>query len=311
MEFGDKGSVCVTGGTGFIASWMIKLLLEQGYSVHTTIRPDPENRRDISFLTTLAGANEKLRIFRADLSDPDSFDAGIEGFKKVVYTSSSAAVWYYSGRQDVDVMMDESFWTDIDFLRETKPYGTSYAISKTSTERAALEFAAQHGLDLVTIVPPLVVGPFVCPKLPGSVHCSLAPILLGSQNPDVSMDHHQNQQVLISYLVNASMVHVDDLSRAHIFLLEHPTARGRYICSSHTITLENILQILSTKYPEFSIPKAESFADFEAAKLPGLSSRRLLDTGLKFNYGVEDMYDGAIKCCKEKKKAFSSKIFTI
>ncbi|OMO56317.1 NAD-dependent epimerase/dehydratase [Corchorus olitorius] len=43
MEFGDKGSVCVTGGTGFIASWMIKMLLEQGYSVHTAIRPDSGN----------------------------------------------------------------------------------------------------------------------------------------------------------------------------------------------------------------------------------------------------------------------------
>ncbi|OMO56316.1 NAD-dependent epimerase/dehydratase [Corchorus olitorius] len=352
MEFGEKGSVCVTGGTGFIGSWMIKLLLEQGYSVHTTIRfrPDPEeNTRNISFLTSLPGANEKLKIFRADLSDPDSFDAAIEGCKgvihvatpidfqdkepeaavteraingtlgilkaclksktvqKVVYTSSAAAV-RNSRCQDVETM-DESFWTDIDFLREKKPYGSSYSISKTLTERAALEFAAQHGLDLVTIVPPLVVGPFICPKLPGSVHCLLAPILLGSQNQNesgsfvrnVSMDHHQNHKVLISYLVNASMVHVDDLSRAHIFLLEHPSAKGRYICSSHTITLEKILQILSTKYPEFSIPNAESFADFNGAKLPaGLSSRKLLDTGFKFNYGVEDMYDGAIKCCKEK-----------
>jgi len=38
---GDKGKVCVTGGTGFLASWLIMRLLEHGYSVHTTIRPDP------------------------------------------------------------------------------------------------------------------------------------------------------------------------------------------------------------------------------------------------------------------------------
>jgi len=40
MEEG-KGRVCVTGGTGFIASWIIKSLLEHGYSVNTTIRSDP------------------------------------------------------------------------------------------------------------------------------------------------------------------------------------------------------------------------------------------------------------------------------
>ena len=37
----DKGTVCVTGGTGYLASWLIKRLLDHGYSVHTTIRPDP------------------------------------------------------------------------------------------------------------------------------------------------------------------------------------------------------------------------------------------------------------------------------
>jgi len=36
-----KGRVCVTGGTGFLGSWIIKSLLENGYSVNTTIRADP------------------------------------------------------------------------------------------------------------------------------------------------------------------------------------------------------------------------------------------------------------------------------
>ena len=38
---GDKGTVCVTGGTGYIGSWMIMRLLDQGYHVRTTIRSDP------------------------------------------------------------------------------------------------------------------------------------------------------------------------------------------------------------------------------------------------------------------------------
>ena len=37
---GDKGTVCVTGGTGYLASWLIKRLLDHGYSVHTTIKPE-------------------------------------------------------------------------------------------------------------------------------------------------------------------------------------------------------------------------------------------------------------------------------
>lgn len=40
---GDKGTVCVTGGTGFVASWLIKSLLQEGYAVRTTVRADPGN----------------------------------------------------------------------------------------------------------------------------------------------------------------------------------------------------------------------------------------------------------------------------
>jgi hypothetical protein len=35
-------------------------------------------------------------------------------------------------------------------------------------------------------------------------------------------------------------------------------------------------------------------------KFTELSSRKLLDSGFKFKYGVNDMYDGAIQSCKEK-----------
>jgi NADPH:quinone reductase-like Zn-dependent oxidoreductase len=33
-----KGRVCVTGGSGFLGSWIVKLLLERGYVVHATTR---------------------------------------------------------------------------------------------------------------------------------------------------------------------------------------------------------------------------------------------------------------------------------
>ncbi|KAL4351293.1 hypothetical protein GQ457_06G044250 [Hibiscus cannabinus] len=321
---GDKGAVCVTGGTGYVGSWLIKVLLEQGYSVHTTVRPDPDNKRDLSFLTSLPGADERLQIFRADLNHPDSFDAAIHGcngvlhvaapmdfqdnepvavvtqraidgalgilkacsrsetVKRVVYTSSISAV--YLNKSNVE-MMDESHWTDVDYVRsEINSYISSYAISKTLTEKAAFEFANEHGLDLVSIIPPMVIGPFICPKMQGSTRAALAPIF-------ESKDDY-------SLLINVAMVHIDDLARAYIFMLEHPEAKGRYNCSSDTVTIRKIVEILSTKYPEFKI--ADSVAEIEGAKLPGLSSKKLLDLGFKFNYGVEDMYDGAIKCCREK-----------
>jgi GDP-D-mannose dehydratase len=35
---GANKKVCVTGAGGFVASWLVKLLLSKGYSVHGTIR---------------------------------------------------------------------------------------------------------------------------------------------------------------------------------------------------------------------------------------------------------------------------------
>jgi cinnamoyl-CoA reductase len=35
---GGGRTVCVTGAGGFIASWLVKLLLEKGYAVRGTVR---------------------------------------------------------------------------------------------------------------------------------------------------------------------------------------------------------------------------------------------------------------------------------
>ena len=37
---GKTTVVCVTGAGGYIASWLVKLLLSRGYAVHATVR-DP------------------------------------------------------------------------------------------------------------------------------------------------------------------------------------------------------------------------------------------------------------------------------
>ena len=94
--------------------------------------------------------------------------------KRVVYTSSTAAVEYNDKGGDIK---DESSWSDVDFLKALNYWGLSYMISKTMTERAALDFAHEHGLDLVTVIPSFVVGPFICPRFPGSVNAALALVL--------------------------------------------------------------------------------------------------------------------------------------
>ncbi|XP_052169689.1 anthocyanidin reductase ((2S)-flavan-3-ol-forming)-like [Oryza glaberrima] len=72
-----RKTVCVTGGSGYIASGLIKFLLEKGYAVNTTVR-NPDDEKKISHLKDLQSLGP-LKIFRADLNEEGSFDEAITG----------------------------------------------------------------------------------------------------------------------------------------------------------------------------------------------------------------------------------------
>ncbi|KAK1394032.1 Vestitone reductase [Heracleum sosnowskyi] len=322
----EKGVVCVTGGTGYVASWLIMRLLQHGYAVNTTIRSDrADQKKDVSYLTNLPGALERLRIFNADLDKPESFNDSIQGcvgvfhlahtidfevkedvetitkrsvnatisilqaclnsktVKRVVHTSSAATVMF-SGKDSG--VLDETSWTDVDVVRSLKTVRESYYVSKTLTERAALEFAETHGLDLVTVLPPFIHGPFITPHFPGSVRTSMS-MIIDDENP-------------FEFSGNTSFVHMDDVATAHIFLFEYPNASGRYICSGADITLEDFPKFLRQRYPEYKVSSTRFQKKLKDSKTVRLSSKKLLDTGFKFRYGLEQMYDDAIECCKER-----------
>jgi len=83
---GQGQTICVTGAGGFIASWMVKLLLDKGYTVRGTARnpADPKN----SHLRGLEGAEERLTLCKADLLDYESLKEAIQGCDGVFHTAS-------------------------------------------------------------------------------------------------------------------------------------------------------------------------------------------------------------------------------
>jgi nucleoside-diphosphate-sugar epimerase len=83
-----KMPVMVTGGTGYMASWIIKMLLEEGINVNATVR-DPLDIQKVGHLTALAkGSPGKLKLFKADLLDSGSFDEPMQGCELVIHTAS-------------------------------------------------------------------------------------------------------------------------------------------------------------------------------------------------------------------------------
>lgn len=84
----QPATVLVTGASGYIAGWIVKALLDQGHTVHGTVR-DPDNRKSVAHLHALAeGAPGTLKLFKADLLDAGSFDEATRGCDIVMHTAS-------------------------------------------------------------------------------------------------------------------------------------------------------------------------------------------------------------------------------
>ncbi|MQL99570.1 hypothetical protein Taro_032302 [Colocasia esculenta] len=82
-----KGMVCVTGASGYLASWLVKRLLLSGYHVRGTVR-EPENFEKVEHLWRLEGAEERLQLVKADLMEEGSFDDAVMGCEGVFHTAS-------------------------------------------------------------------------------------------------------------------------------------------------------------------------------------------------------------------------------
>lgn len=89
----NKTPILVTGASGYIATWIIKMLLEAGYTVHGTVR-DPNRKSSVDPLWAIAKQAPlgTLKLFKADLLDMGSFDEAMAGCSIVMHTASPFVV---------------------------------------------------------------------------------------------------------------------------------------------------------------------------------------------------------------------------
>ncbi|XP_034696540.1 cinnamoyl-CoA reductase 1 [Vitis riparia] len=290
--------VCVTGAGGFIASWMVKLLLERGYTVKGTVR-DPDDPKN-SHLRELEGAKERLILCKADLMDYESLKVAINGchgvfhtaspvtddpeemvepavngtknviiaaaeakVRRVVFTSSIGAV-YMDPNRSPDQVVDESCWSDLEFCKNTKNW---YCYGKAVAEQAAWEVAKEKEVDLVVVNPVLVLGPL----LQSTVNASIIHIL----------KYLTGSAKTYANSVQA-YVHVKDVALAHILVFEAPSASGRYLCAESVLHRGDVVEILAKFFPEYPIPTKCSDEVKPRAKPYKFSNQKLRELGLEF-----------------------------
>lgn len=263
--------VLVTGGSGYLGAWCVKLALDRGYTVHTTVRSEAK----AAFLKALPGAEERLKVFGGvDLLGENAFDeamAGCElvlqtaspfflegqteetlvkpaldgiknvlgsatklGVKKVVVTSSMAAVMASPKPQ---VPWTAEHWSDEQFCRDRSNW---YVLSKTVQERTAWEMSKEEGCPwkMCAINPCLIFGPMV----------SGQPALNTSSNAAVKYFDGTMTKIQDSF---TSLVDVRDVAEAHIAALDIEEAFGkRFVMVAEVPHNREIADLVREALPE-------------------------------------------------------------
>lgn len=266
----SQGTVLVTGGSGYIASFCIAQLLDAGWRVRTTVRDSAKASRIASELSGFTNVG-RLEFAQADLDADDGWDEAIagcdyvlhiasplpaanpknddelirparegtlrilraasrQGTRRVVMTSSCAAIGYGTGSRREPFTEDD--WSVPD------PADTSaYERSKIAAERAAWAWQAEHPneVELVTICPGAVLGP--------------------------SMGAHQSASTqIVGKLIDGSLpglprisfpiVDVRDVADLHVRALTAETAVGqRYIASGPVLWMADIADVIREEFP--------------------------------------------------------------
>jgi dihydroflavonol-4-reductase len=256
-------TVLVSGGSGYIAGFVIRQLVAEGWMVHTTVR---SLAKESAVRQLLALDNSRLKFFATDLNADAGWaesmagcgfvahmasplPAGVPkdanelivpardgalralraasaaGVKRFVMTSSVAAISYGRGR-------GVHHFTEADWTDPRKPGISPYIQSKTIAERAARDWVAKEGagIEFCTINPSVVLGPVWSRDYSASV-IIVKKLLDGSMSgcPDIGF----------------GVVDVRDVADLHVRALKAPGMAGeRFIASGRFMKLREIADVL-------------------------------------------------------------------
>ncbi|KAL1203046.1 putative anthocyanidin reductase [Cardamine amara subsp. amara] len=330
----ETTTYCVTGASGYIGSWLVKSLLERGFTVHATLRDLAKSQH----FQSKWKENERLRLFRADLQDDGSFDDVVKGcdgvfhvaasmefdissdhvnlesyvqnkvidpaikgvrnvlgsclksksVKRVVFTSSISTLTSKDENERMRSFVDESCKAHIDHVLKTQASGWIYVLSKLVSEEEAFRYAKEKGMDLVSVITTTVSGPFLTPFVPSSVQVLLSPVTGDSKLFKILSAVNKR-------MGSIAFVHIEDICRAHLFLMEQPKAKGQYICCVDNIDMHELMLHHFSKEFLCKIQTVDDEEEERQCMKPIISSKKLRDLGFEYKYGIEEIVHQTIE----------------
>ncbi|KAK1559776.1 hypothetical protein Q3G72_018165 [Acer saccharum] len=327
----SKCKVCVTGGAGYIGSCLVKKLLEKGYTVHATLR-NLDDRSKVDFLMSFPGADTRLVLFEADIYDPKTFDPAIQGcefvfhfnnrteasiaaaksiamscvlsrsVRRVIYTASvvstSPLMEDGSGFKD---FIDETCWTPLNLsYAYSNPNLTEYVVSKTLTEEQILSYGTNSDIDEVEMVT-LPLGVVGGDTFQSYTPLSVALFISSLTNGEFT---YQALRFLEELVGKLPIVHIDDVCEAHIFCMEQPSIRGRFLCANSYVSSSEIADYYRKNYPEHHVKQEYLNGPKREIKW---GTTKLIEKGFVYKYDTKMILDDCIKCAKKNGDLLTTK----
>ncbi len=293
--------VAVTGAAGHVGHTLCKQLRRRGYSVLGLVRSLDDARA-----AELRALGVELR--EADVLAPPSIHRALEGkliyglfhtaapFKlwardeqreivepmvtgtlnvlraaeaagvsRLVYTSAGGAAGHDATGRDA---LDEGDWN-----RDRK---SAYLLGKTEAEERVWEFAGRRDLDVVSVLPTAILGPYFFRHTPVT---RLFEDVVDGRLPLLPQFAH-------------SWVDVRDVARAQILLFESASAKGRYIVSATYRSWRSILEDVRRIDPGVRVPPPLPRAALPLLPLLDGLRARFLGSERTLTRAVVDELDG-------------------
>lgn len=267
-----RGTALVTGGSGYVASFCIGQLLNEGWSVRTTVRNLAREAEVRANIDKLSPNLDRLSVFAADLNSDLGWPEAASGCEAVLHVASplpsanpqdddelvkparDGALRVLAAARDAGVRrvvmtsstaavsygfggrrepFTESDWSD----PRDRSDSSAYERSKMIAERAAWEWLNAEGgdLELVTICPGAVLGPVLGRDYSASI--DIVKKLLDGSLPGLPR-------------FGFPLVDVRDIADLHIRALKTPEAKGkRYIGAGPFFWMSDIAEVLRRDLP--------------------------------------------------------------
>lgn len=279
----EKEKVLVTGANGYVASWIVKRLIDEGHTVHASVRNLNDSSKTNHLKSLSKDNTERLKIFEADLLIDESFDKAMQGCNVVFHTASPFKLDIKNAQKELidpalkgtenviktanktnsvkRIVLTSSVAAMYSDASECKRYKNNeitesvwnktaslfyqpYSYSKKLAEEKAWELHSfQNSWDLVVINPSLVLGPFINSK--------------DATSESFKILKEIGNGKFKRWIPNLGigLVDVRDVAEAHYLAGFSKNANGRYItCAKNTNLLEISKEIHSMFGDRYKIP---------------------------------------------------------